>query len=493
VGDAVNLAVLAVVLLPFGAAIATHLTREKLAEMWTYLAAVLTFGCVLFVSPAVLAGRAPEFVVLELLPGLELAFRADLLGLTFAGLASALWIVTSFYSSGYARAASLLHRRRYFACFAASIGAANAIAFSTNVLTMVIGFELLTVVTYPLVAHNESREAISAGRRYLVYALSGGLALTVAAAWTWSVAGTLEFTAGGFLGAGVASPALFFLYFAGAGVKAAIMPLHGWLPAAMVAPSPVSALLHAVAVVKAGVFGCIRFLGFVFQEESLRSFSGQQILIGACALTIVAASILALKEDHLKRRLAYSTIASLSTITLGAALLTPNGIGGALIYFVNHAVAKITLFFCAGALYTDAGREKISELGGVGREMPWTMAAFTIATLSLIGVPGLGVFVAKLTMMRGAVEASEVAGLTVLAASSLLSAAYLLPIVRAAFFDRLEQQDEEEPVRDPRLLMRVPLLVTAAATVVLGCFPPAMSAELEAASALASSIVGRAP
>jgi multicomponent Na+:H+ antiporter subunit D len=491
--ETISLAIGGAVAAPIVAGALIRFTPERFAELWTYLAAAIALACVLIIAPDVSAGATPALIVVEFLPKLELAFRVDSLGLTFAGLASSLWVVTSIYSSGYVRATDLSHRRRYFACFAASIGAANAIAFSSNVLTMIIGFEMLTVVTYPLVAHDESEKALAAGRRYLAYALSGGLALTVAAVWTWQIAGTLDFRAGGFLGVGISSAwALFFLYFAGAGVKAAIMPLHDWLPTAMVAPTPVSALLHAVAVVKAGVFGCIRFLGFVFEPELLRSFSGDRALFTFCAITIVTASLIALREDQLKRRLAYSTIASLSTIVLGASLLSPHGLAGALLYFVNHAAGKITLFFCAGSLYANAHKDRISELGGIGRKMPWTMGAFSVAALSLVGLPGLGIFIAKLTLLRGAVEAADLIALAVLSISSLLSAAYLYPIVRTAFFDK-KDSSQEAGVHEAGLLMRVPLLMTATATVLLGMIPAVIDTELRLASMFAASVLGVGP
>ncbi len=483
--------ILAAVVAPLLASIVMSWSHERFAELWTYLAAIITFGSVVALAPDVLQSSSPQIALLELLPGLNIALRADVLGLTFALLASSLWIVTSCYSSGYARATQLAHRRRYFACFAASIGAVNLIAFSANVLVLIIGFELLTVATYPLVAHDETEKALASGRKYLAYALSGGLLLTIAAVWTWQLSGTLDFQPGGFLGTGItASWALFLLYFAGAGVKAAIMPLHGWLPAAMVAPTPVSALLHAVAVVKAGVFGCIRFISFVFEKDAIQSFSGDRILLVSCGTTIIVASLLALKEDHLKRRLAYSTIASLSTIVLGASLLSPHGLGGALLYFINHAFAKITLFFCAGALYTNGHKALVSQLGGVGREMPWTMGAFTVAALSLSGVPGLGVFIAKLTMLRGAVEATDLFALGILLIGSVLSAAYLFPIVRSAFFDA-KAATEAENAHDPGMLMRVPLIATAIGTLALGTLPLVIHAELHLASMLSSQVLGQ--
>jgi multicomponent Na+:H+ antiporter subunit D len=462
----IELHLVASVLAPLSGALAIRASSERWAEVWTYASALITLALAASLVP-VLGARAE---VLSLLPGLGLTLMVDQLGLLFLLLASGLWVVTSLYSSGYVRLAKLENRRRYFACFALSIGAANLIALSGNVLTMLIGLELLTVATYPLVAHDESDAAISAGRKYLAYALSGGLMLTIAAAWSWSAGGDLDFAAGGFLRGRVSEQgawALLLLYLAGCGVKAAIMPLHGWLPSAMIAPAPVSALLHAVAVVKAGVFACMRVIGFVFGGEMLGELGGSTLIFGLTATTVVAASLFALGEDKLKRRLAYSTIASLSMIVLGASLFTPHAVTGALLYFVNHAAAKITLFFCAGAIGASAGRDYVSELSGLARAMPWTVGCFAVASLSLIGAPGLGLFLAKLSLAQGSIEAAEVGLLAVILGSSILSAFYLLPVIRTAVFDRAEVD-----ARDPPLPMRIAMIATASMTVVLAFAPP---------------------
>jgi multicomponent Na+:H+ antiporter subunit D len=251
-------------------------------------------------------------------------------------------------------------------------------------------------------------------------------------------------------------------------VKAAIMPLHGWLPSAMVAPAPVSALLHAVAVVKAGVFACIRIIGFVFGHDMLDAFGGSTLLSIMTGGTVIAASLIALDENKLKRRLAYSTIASLSMILLGASLFTPHALRGAVLYFVNHAAAKITLFFCAGAISASAGRENVSELAGLARAMPWTFGCFSVGTLSLIGAPGLGLFIAKLSLAEGSIDAGQLMLLAVVLGSSILSAFYLLPVIRTAVFDRSDLCE----AHDPPASMRVSMIATALLTLVLAFLPP---------------------
>jgi multicomponent Na+:H+ antiporter subunit D len=527
---AVGLAVVA----PLAAAVLILVTPPRLSEVWTYIAAALTAVSAALLLPEVLAGSAIEVPILPLVPGLPLLFRVDALGLTFGLLASGLWIVTSVYSSGYVRADHLKSRPRYFAAFAASIGATMGIAFSGNLLTFFLFYEGLTLATYPLVVHKETPKAFAAGRRYLFFSLSGGLALLTATVWTWSLTGTLDFVPGGFLHheavRGVLTP-LFVLFIAGVSVKAAVMPLHAWLPAAMVAPTPVSALLHAVAVVKAGVFGAMRVLAYVFGPESLSGLAGPYVLAGLCMTTIVVGSLIAMRQDNLKRRLAYSTVVHLSYIVLGAALVAPFGLIGSMIHMVNHGLAKITLFFCAGAIYTTTHIENVSELKGLGRRMPWTFGAFTVGALALVGIPGLCGFVGKFFLGRGAVEVGATPALVVMLGASLLTAAYLLPIVRVAFFDVpagkhavspnalqhqavamagvapahvavLDHADaaamtgfyaEQPPAGDARLAMLVPLLVTAFLVLVFGALPFVIGVQFELAADVARRVFGGAP
>lgn len=471
-------------------------------EIWSLAAALPTLLATLYLLSAARAGGEPSLSLLELAPGLSLAFRADALGVTFALLASGLWVLAIVFSAGYVRDNALKHRARYFACFAASIGTAVGVALAANLLTFILFYEALTLATYPLVMHKETQEARRAARMYLAYALSGGALLTFAAAWTWVIAGSLDFAPGGFV-QGAAGPAalgvLFLCYVIGTGIKAAVMPFHGWLPAAMVAPSPVSALLHAVAVVKAGVFGCMRVLGFTFGPESLRALPWNEALAAVCAFTIVAGSLIALRQGNLKKRLAYSTVVHLSYIVLGAALLTPLGFTGSVLHMVNHGLAKITLFFCAGAIYATAHLTEVRELKGLAKRMPWTCAAFTVASLSLVGIPGLSGFVSKLTLVRGALEGGHPWHAAVLLGASLLTAAYLFPIIRAFYFEKPdparsdagEEAAEHAHARgEARLSLRVPLLVTAALVVVFGIVPGVVNAQYALAAKVAAGVFG---
>jgi len=482
----------------------TARSQPKRAEFWSLIAASTTLLATGQLLAGVKAGREAVLTILNIAPGLNITFRADALGLTFALLASALWLLATIYSMGYVRDNGLKHRSRYYACFAASIGAAIGVAFAANVLTFLLFYEALTFATYPLVLHKETPEAARAARRYLAFALSGGVLLTVAAAWTYALTGTLEFTAGGFV-QGAAAPGvlgvLFLCYIIGTGIKAAIMPFHSWLPAAMVAPSPVSALLHAVAVVKAGVFGCMRVLGFVFGPESLRGVPWTYILLGFCIATIVIGSLIALRQSNLKKRLAYSTIVHLSYIVFGAALLTPDGFVGAMLHMVNHGLAKITLFFCAGAIYATAHFTEIGQLKGLAKRMPWTCAAFTIGSLSLVGVPGFSGFIGKLFLAQGALDAGQTVYAFILIGASLFTAAYLFPIIRAFYFEAAPHPEVvTSPPHTPhsgpsvsegseaRYALRIPLIATAFLVVAFGLAPFLINAQYDLASMTAARI-----
>ncbi|MFN2316031.1 MAG: proton-conducting transporter membrane subunit [Gemmatimonadales bacterium] len=476
---------------PFVAAVLILVAPKRLAEVWGYLAAVVAVVATAMVLPAVQTGQAVELLIIPLVPGLDLRLSVDALGITFGLLAAGLWIVTSVYTSGYVRANNLKHRPRFFAAFAASVGAAMGVAFAGNLLTFFVFYELLTLATYPLVVHKETSYAYAAGRRYLVFSLGGGLALLTAVAWTWNLTGSLDFVPGGFL-QGAASPAilsmLFLLFVVGVAVKAAVMPLHAWLPAAMVAPTPVSALLHAVAVVKAGVFGVLRVIGFVFGPESLRGFSGAAILATMAMITIVAGSLIALRQDNLKRRLAYSTIVHLSYIVLGAALLAPLALAGSVMHMVNHGLAKITLFFCAGAIYAATGKENISDFSGLGRQMPWTFGAFAVASLALVGIPGLSGFVGKLFLARGAVSVDDLVAAGVMLGASLLTAAYLLPIVRIAFLPGPQVATPSR--REAPVAMVGPLVFTAILVVLFGFLPVILDVQFGLAMDVARWVFG---
>ncbi len=448
----------------------------NLREAWSVMAATATtvLTTVMFIGALRGSTPAPALSIMELAPGLELELRADDVGLVFALCVSALWLATTLYAIGYMRSKNEGQQTRFFAAVALCIASTLGLAFSANFFTFFIFYELLTAATWPLVVHNQTPAALAAGRRYLRYLLGGGAALLLALIITQVVAPGQNFVLGGYLdglisnGGAVALVALVTLGF---GTKAALMPLHGWLPSAMVAPTPVSSLLHAVAVVKAGVFGFVRIFGFVIGPDLLAEIGAGLVVATIAAVTIVVASVIAFRHDELKKRLAYSTVAHLSFIILGVSLLSAESWNGALLYIANHAVLKITLFFCAGAIYVTAHKTKVSELDGIGRRMPLTMAAFAVASLGLAGVPPVGGWVSKWFLGMGTTSVSQPMLTIVVLGSGLLTAGYLLPIVYRAFFrpSPIIESDGQAPrFREARAFMLVPLVLTAAAALALG-------------------------
>jgi multicomponent Na+:H+ antiporter subunit D len=374
-------------------------------EGWTFLAAIVKFGIVAAMLPAVLNGMEISCALVEVLPGLSIAFRVDAFGMLFALVASFLWIITSVYSIGYMRGLDEHAQTRYFCFFAISLSAAVGVAFSANLLTMYLFYEMLSLATYPLVTHHQDEEARTSGRKYLLYTVGASIGLVLPAMlMTYHLTGSLDFSPQGIL-AGTASRgtvALLLFMFVFGFAKAAIMPFHSWLPAAMVAPTPVSALLHAVAVVKVGVFSIVRVITAIFGTDLLQTLDLSTPLLLVASTTILVGSFIALSQDNLKRMLAFSTIAQLSYIVLGAALLSPKGVTGGMVHIAMHAFGKITLFFCAGAIFVATGRKNISEMTGIGRRMPVTMTAFFIGALSIIGMPPCGGFLSKWYLVLGA-------------------------------------------------------------------------------------------
>ncbi len=439
-------------------------------ETITMVTAGLLFLLVASLTPLVLAGERPEVTLLEMMPGLSLKFKVEPLGMLFGLIASGLWIVNSLYSIGYMRANNEKHQTRFYVCFAGALASAVGIAFAGNLLTLFVFYEALTLITYPLVTHAGTEDARRSGRVYLGVLVGTSIVfLLTAIIWTWQISGTLDFEPGGILQGRLSNAmigVLLALYIFGIG-KAAVMPFHRWLPAAMVAPTPVSALLHAVAVVKAGVFSVVKIVVYVFGVEEISGLASVDWLPFISGFTIIAASIIALRSDNLKRRLAYSTVSQLSYVVLAAALLTPLSIMGAALHIATHAVGKITLFFAAGAIYTAAHKTEVSQLNGIGRRMPWTMAAFAVGALSLIGVPPAAGFISKWFIIAGAVQNGHAFALAVLIGSTLLNAAYFLPIVYAAFFRKLPEHDVAHPHGEAPLPMVVALLITAGATIAL--------------------------
>jgi formate hydrogenlyase subunit 3/multisubunit Na+/H+ antiporter MnhD subunit len=378
--------------------------------------------------------------------GVPFELRADAAGLLFALLASVLWLVTSVYSIGYVRTVGEHSQTRYFAAFAASIGATMGVAFAANLFTLFVFYELLTLATYPLVVHAGTDEARGAGRTYILYTLGGGVLVLGGVVLVGVLAGTVTFSAGGIAALGAADPTLavaaFVLLAVGFGVKTAIMPLHGWLPAAMVAPTPVSGLLHAVAVVKSGVFALGRTVLYVFGPETTWDLGVGLPLAAAAAVTMVLAGVVGLRQDSLKRGLAYSTVSQLSYIALGLALATPLAVFGALLHVVAHAFMKITLFFAAGVAYAETGEKYVSDLAGVARRLPLTMTAFAVAAAGLIGFPLVAGFVSKFHLVLGAAGGPAPALVAAYLLAGLLKLLYFWPIVYAAFFG---ERDSEEP------------------------------------------------
>lgn len=456
-------------------------SRPNAREISTVTIASILFGVVGLLANHVFAGGRPELSLGEVLPGFSIAFSVEPLGMIFALVASGLWILTTIYGAGYMRGHDEKHQTRFFGCFALAIFAALAAAFSANLFTMFVAYELMTVSTYPLVTHHGTEEARAGGRIYLGILLSTSIAFfMMAIAWTWSLCGTLDFKQGGILSvpyeAGeistLALGVLLGLYAFGIG-KAALMPMHRWLPAAMVAPTPVSALLHAVAVVKVGVFSLLKVVVYIFGIDLLQSTGVNLWLAYVAGFTIVVASIIAMTKDNLKARLAYSTIGQLAYISLGAALATPDSVIGGGMHIVMHAVGKITLFFCAGAIYVASHKKNISEMAGLGRQMPWTFGAFLVASVSIIGLPPGGGAWSKWFLAVGTADAHQYALTAALMISSLLNIAYLVPIPIQAFLKPLPDTDSSgdsdhgHDHGEAPLACVIPLVITATLSIVL--------------------------
>ncbi|MFP4203267.1 MAG: monovalent cation/H+ antiporter subunit D family protein [Opitutales bacterium] len=454
--------------------------RPNLREGLSLLAALSLFGAVLSLAPRIRAGDTLTWTLFELLPGLSFTLRADALSMVFALSASFLWILAVCYSAGYMRGLGEHAQTRFGACFALALFGAIGCAFSDNLLTLYLFYEIVSITTYPLVAHHQDREGYAGGRKYLAYLTATAKALVLPAmVLLYVLNGNLDFAhdaSEGVLAGDIDRWVVTGLYIAFliGFAKNGLMPLHQWLPGAMVAPTPVSALLHAVAVVKVGVFATVRVMLYIFGTETMAELNLGLPTAWFVSITIILASLIALGKDDLKARLAYSTVSQLAYIILGVALLTPYGIAGGIIHIANHAFAKITLFFCAGAIYVAARRKKISEMHGLGRAMPWTFAAFGIASLSMIGVPGAAGFITKWHLLLGSWDAGSMGLILVLLTSSLLNAAYFGPIVYHGFFGQPPAESEspdQAPAREASPLLVVPLVITAVISVLIGLFP----------------------
>ncbi|MBF0119754.1 MAG: monovalent cation/H+ antiporter subunit D family protein [Desulfobacterales bacterium] len=469
--------------IPMLTAVLIMLSKNKpnLREFWSIFGATLTFFSVCTYLPQILAGKSFEYTYFILYPGVNIKLHLDGLGIMFAGTASFLWILAGFYCIGYMRGLNEHAQTRFYASYALAVGGGMGVAFSGSLVTLYLFYEIVSIVTYPLVAHHQDEEGYDGARKYIVYLMFASKAfLLPAMILIYVQCGNLDFAAGVMKGIfpanaskTIVSIAYMLCLFGFA--KGAIMPMHGWLPAAMVAPTPVSALLHAVVVVKVGVFSICRTFLSVFGVEILSKFGLGIITAYLASFTIIVASIIALTKSNLKARLAYSTISQLSYIILGVAMLTPNSITGGLIHIANHAFSKITLFFAAGAIYVATRKKDICELGGIGFRMPFTMIAFGLAALSMIGVPPVSGFVSKWYLALGAMDLKNNILLIVLLVSSLLNAGYFVPIFLTSFFNsEVNLNNEDTGILENRPLiafMVVPLFISAVISVYFGFYP----------------------
>ncbi|MFH1912708.1 MAG: monovalent cation/H+ antiporter subunit D family protein [Pseudomonadota bacterium] len=471
---------------------------ENKREAVSFVAAAATFVCVLSMAPAVLSGEVWFFHVTTIMPGITIAFAADGLGMIFALIASFLWFFATSYNIGYMRGLKEHAQTRYYVCFGVAIFGAVGVAFAANVFTLYLFYEVITVFTYPLVYHHEDDEAKSGARKYLVYLMgTSKLFLLPAMVLTYVLVGNLDFhltdIVNGMFSAEVVAehPRLvaltYWLFIFGIG-KAALMPFHNWLPSAMVAPTPVSALLHAVAVVKAGVFCVSRIVLSVFGTKTAGTLTLSDVFVGMpgtmlgdttlgiatayiAAFTIVAASLIALTKDDIKARLAYSTVSQLSYIVIGVTMLTDSAIQGGVMHIAHHAFSKITLFMAAGAIYVATHLKKISLMDGLGRRMPWTFTAFGLASLSMIGMPPVAGFASKWYLVNGTLQAEQMPLLLALLASTALNAGYFVPILYRAFFKTAAPEANIAQYSEASKTMVVPLFITAIISVFLGLYP----------------------
>lgn len=455
------------IIFPLVGALTTGIASEendRLRNPLAVLVSVISAAAMIVILYEFFLNGSWELMLHQIAPGLEIKLRVDPLAALFGGTAAILWSFSVLYSTGYM--AHEHNRRRYFIFYLLSLGMTMGIALSANLLTLYIFYEFLTIFTYPLVVHEGNEEAKKAGIKYIIYSFFGAGLILIGLIITYGNAGTLEFTQGGIVDISTGSLFLwqltFLCFILGFGVKAAIMPLHAWLPAAMAAPTPVSALLHAVAVVKSGVFGILRSMYSIFGITALIGLQLGYMVAALASVTILVASIIAMQQDVLKRRLAFSTISQLGYITLGAGLLSSIGLAGGLLHIINHALLKITLFFCAGAIITVTGKKKISELNGLGKRMPLTMIAFTIAAIGMIGIPPVNGFISKWYLIQGSLESGAWIFVAVLIGSALLNAGYFLPIIISAFF----KEGNFTAVKGPEapLSMLIPIII-----LVLGC------------------------
>ncbi|MAQ64957.1 MAG: cation:proton antiporter [Actinobacteria bacterium] len=465
-----------IVLVSFIGSVFVFFTKknENLREAWTFITAAINIVLLFKMAKWVLAGNTFTYHIAEVLPGLPLFFKVDGFGMLFAFVAGSLWVVTSLYSIGYMRPLKEHAQTRYFACFALAISATMGVAFSGNVLTMYLFYEILSLSTYPLVTHHQDAEARGGGRKYLTFLLTTSIGFALPAMIiTYLNTGTLTFSNAGIFTQAI-DPTLLIvllLLFIFGFAKSGMMPFHVWLPGAMVVPTPVSALLHAVAVVKVGVFCVLRILTGVFGIDLLSSTPLSTIVCVIASITVIVSSLIALTQDNLKRRLAFSTVGQLSYIVLGAGIATSFGVVGSMTHIAMHAFGKITLFFCAGAIFVATGKKYISQMVGIGKQMPVTMIAFLIGSMSVIGLPLTGGIISKWYMVLGAMDSGRLWILIIYLISSLLNAAYFFPIVYNAFFCKEEDSQFPNKIKEAPLAALLPPVITAIGTVILFIYP----------------------
>lgn len=458
--------------------------KSRLRVSLNLLGSFIKIMLILIMNIGIYHGKSYE-IRLALVPGVELLLNADPLSALFATLSSVLWLLTTVYAIGYLEDSP--NRSHFFGYFSLCVTVTIGIALAGNLVTFLLFYEMLTLTTYPLIIHRGTDKALRAGRNYLIYTLGGGSIFLFAVVWLQTIVGPADFSPAGFPSSFIDSHhttlmIIFALMIIGVGVKAALVPLHGWLPQAMVAPAPVSALLHAVAVVKAGAFGIIRIVLDVYGIDNVCRLGLLPFLTTISAVTIIWGSLQALQQDDLKRRLAFSTVSQVSYVALGISLANhPLALIGGLVHLVHQGLMKITLFFCAGNLAETLGIHRISQLNGVGRRMPLTMTAFTIGAFGMIGIPPTVGFVSKWYLALGGIEAGNWWVLSILAFSSLLNGYYFLPIISAAWFKEQSSPWPNEQIWgrfETRLMLLVPPLITAFIVIIMGTLANAQISPL---------------
>ena len=444
-----------------------------LRDTLTILGAIIHFFIILKIYQAYKAGEEISLNLISIFPGGDIAFIVEPLGMLFSGLVSILWFVSSVYAIGYMRSNKEKRLGPFFGFFALAISTTIALSYSANLFALFIFYEILTFVTYPLVSHRGDNESLLGARRYILILVSTSVLFFLPAIiGTYFIAGTLDFKMGGIFPEKTNNSVLLILsvlFIYGIG-KAALMPIHRWLPSAMVAPAPVSALLHAVAVVKAGVFSVVKIIVCIFGMENFQEFGGSDWLVYVAGFSILLASSIALGQDNLKSRLAYSTISQLAYVVLAAAIAKPLAVVGACVHIIGHGFSKITLFFAAGSIYLKAHKINISDLNGIGRRMPWTMTAFTIGALGMIGIPPTAGFLGKWFILSSAISIKDYFVLIVLMISTILNAAYFLPIIYNAFLKE-EKEVPGDDHKDSPFLVVIAICTTALISIILFFFP----------------------